>query len=419
MGTSFGGYFIMNVDFFDAATLFYLISAFLSLLYIAIRSSRLAGAARLLVSIGWILHTTALILRWQAAGIEHPPWSNLYESIVFFVWGLLLIYQIVQYKNHLPLLGSFVLPLAIIGLGVASFGTEKEITPLVPALRSKWIFIHVFMACIAYPCFVVGSVFALFFLMKDRLRLEYFGAFVSFLASIALLSTVGYKFMRYGYWLTLPYVGYLFLLAAALYMTSFLFYSLSIKRGKLPEIPQSFGFRNDKLAKGLFLSAVAAHLFDFIQLVYRLAWTPEVSFRSAPFQFGIVIASLIMVILYLLYDRFEERFVALLPHKELLDGLSFRLNLFGLPMVTLLLVTGGIWAHSAWGRFWGWDPKETWALITWIVYAIYLHTRMVHGWSGRRSAMISIFGFFVVMFTYMGVNVLLSGLHSYGNPNPQ
>ncbi len=411
--------YLWSLKFFDAAAIFYLVSAFLSLLFIAVRSLTMAKIARLLVSAGWILHTIALGLRWHAGGIEHPPWSNLYESIVFFIWGLLLIYQIIQYRNHLPLLGSFVLPLAIIGLGIASFGTDKEITPLVPALRSKWIFIHVFMACIAYPCFLVGSVLSLFYLMKDRVRSDYFGAFVSFIASIALLSTVGYQFMRDGYWKTeiLSYVGYLFLLAFALYLISFLFYSLSIKKN---------GKRNAKknqplfaqFAKGLFVCAVLTHLLDVIQLVYRIWLMPSVSFRSQPFQFGIIIAALVMALLYLLYDSFEERFVRLLPNKEILDGLAYRLNLFGLPMVTLLVVTGGIWAHSAWGRFWGWDPKETWALITWIVYAIYIHTRIVHGWGGRRSAIISIIGFFVVMFTYMGVNVLLSGLHSYGNPNP-
>ncbi len=405
--------YLWSLKFFDAAAIFYLISAFLSLMFIAVRSLTVTKIARLLVSAGWLLHTIALLLRWHAGGIEHPPWSNLYESIVFFIWGLLLIYQIIQYRHHLPLLGSFVLPLAIIGLGIASFGTDKEITPLVPALRSKWIFIHVFMACIAYPCFLVGSVLSLLYLMKDRVQSDYFGAFVSLLASIALLSTVGYQFMRDGYWKVVPSVGYLFLLASALYLASFLFYSLSIKKNGKKNQPLFSQF-----AKGLFLAAILAHLLDVIHLGYRIQVMPSVSFRSQPFQFGIIIAALVMALLYLLYDSFEERFVQLLPKKEILDGLAYRVNLFGLPMVTLLLVTGGIWAHSSWGRFWGWDPKETWALITWIVYAIYVHSRIVHGWSGRRSAIISIIGFFVVMFTYMGVNVLLSGLHSYGNPNP-
>jgi len=77
------------------------------------------------------------------------------------------------------------------------------------------------------------------------------------------------------------------------------------------------------------------------------------------------------------------------------------------------ILTGSIWAASSWGRYWGWDPKETWSLITWFIYAIYLHCRFVRGWRGRRAAWISIVGFISVLFTYIGVNFLLSGLHSY------
>jgi cytochrome c-type biogenesis protein CcsB len=81
--------------------------------------------------------------------------------------------------------------------------------------------------------------------------------------------------------------------------------------------------------------------------------------------------------------------------------------------MTLNLISGGVWAYYAWGRYWGWDPKETWALITWFIYVIYLHTRVLAGWKNRRTALISVFGFFVVIFTYLGVNLVISGLHSY------
>ena len=81
--------------------------------------------------------------------------------------------------------------------------------------------------------------------------------------------------------------------------------------------------------------------------------------------------------------------------------------------MTLNLISGAVWAYYAWGRYWGWDPKETWALITWFIYVIYLHMRILGGWKGRKTALISIFGFFVVIFTYLGVNLVISGLHSY------
>jgi len=84
------------------------------------------------------------------------------------------------------------------------------------------------------------------------------------------------------------------------------------------------------------------------------------------------------------------------------------------PFMTLILITGAIWAHEAWGRYWGWDPKETTALVTWLIYAAYIHARRTRGWAGRKAAAISVLGFFSVLFTYLGANLVLSGLHSYG-----
>ncbi len=102
-----------------------------------------------------------------------------------------------------------------------------------------------------------------------------------------------------------------------------------------------------------------------------------------------------------------------LPSLKVLDRVIYRAIAFGFLMQTTLLITGAIWAQHAWGRYWGWDPKETWALITWLIYAAYLHTRITMGWRGRRSAILATIGFVVVMFTFFGVSKLLSGLHSY------
>ncbi len=100
--------------------------------------------------------------------------------------------------------------------------------------------------------------------------------------------------------------------------------------------------------------------------------------------------------------------------KERLDRLSYRTVAAGFPLFTLGgLVFGMVWAHKAWGSYWSWDPKEVWSLITWLVFALYLHTRIVMGWKGKRSAIIAIAGFLAALFTYFGVNYLLAGLHSY------
>jgi cytochrome c-type biogenesis protein CcsB len=103
-----------------------------------------------------------------------------------------------------------------------------------------------------------------------------------------------------------------------------------------------------------------------------------------------------------------------LPDAGVLDELNHQLVMFGFLFLSIGIITGAVWANSAWGRYWGWDPKETWSLITWFVYATLLHARMMRGWRGRRTAILSISGFAAVMFTYFGVN-LLPGLHSYGS----
>lgn len=104
-----------------------------------------------------------------------------------------------------------------------------------------------------------------------------------------------------------------------------------------------------------------------------------------------------------------------LPPLNLLDDLSYQSLKFGFPLLTLGIITGAVWAEYAWGRYWGWDPKETWSLITWLLYAALLHQRLTVGWRGRKAAMMAIVGFLAVLFTFLGVNLLLPGLHAYSN----
>ncbi|MFN7088790.1 MAG: c-type cytochrome biogenesis protein CcsB, partial [Candidatus Paceibacteria bacterium] len=119
-------------------------------------------------------------------------------------------------------------------------------------------------------------------------------------------------------------------------------------------------------------------------------------------------------ILYLVASVKENKGHSFSLNSEKLDSLSYRAVAIGFPLFTLGgLVFGMVWANVAWGRYWAWDPKEVWSLITWFFYALYLHTRIVMGWKGKRSAWIAIIGFLAALFTYFGVNYLLSGLHSY------
>jgi cytochrome c-type biogenesis protein CcsB len=126
-------------------------------------------------------------------------------------------------------------------------------------------------------------------------------------------------------------------------------------------------------------------------------------------------------IMYLIRERHErtssandQSIVATFPSSRILDGLNYKSIMIGFPLLTLGIVTGAAWANYAWGTYWSWDPKETWSLIVWFIYAAFLHSRITRGWAGRRAAWLSIIGFAATIFCYLGVNLLLSGLHSYG-----
>jgi cytochrome c-type biogenesis protein CcsB len=114
-------------------------------------------------------------------------------------------------------------------------------------------------------------------------------------------------------------------------------------------------------------------------------------------------------------DRTDAGLTSIFPSLESLDNLIYKTIAVGFPLLTLGIVTGAAWANNAWGAYWSWDPKETWSLITWFVYAVFLHARFTREWRGRRTAILSLIGFAAVIFTYFGVNYVLSGLHSYAS----
>ncbi len=126
----------------------------------------------------------------------------------------------------------------------------------------------------------------------------------------------------------------------------------------------------------------------------------------------------IAAILFLVRQRAERKgtvkgYLARLPQTATLDRVSYRMHAFAFPLWTFAVAAGAIWAQYAWGRFWGWDPKETWSLVTWIVYAAYLHARATAGWKGTRAAVLAIIGLISFWWNFVGVNLLLNGLHSY------
>lgn len=135
---------------------------------------------------------------------------------------------------------------------------------------------------------------------------------------------------------------------------------------------------------------------------------------TAIIAYGAFALAFCLAIMYLIKDKSSNPTVEdILPPLDKLDSLIHLAVIIGFPFLSLVLITGAIWAEEVWGRWWSWDPKETWALITWIIYAAYLHARKTRDWKGKKAAIMAIIGFIVVLFTLFGVSLLLPGYHSY------
>jgi cytochrome c-type biogenesis protein CcsB len=166
------------------------------------------------------------------------------------------------------------------------------------------------------------------------------------------------------------------------------------------------------LAVTVFYVAVAP-LVPALHSVWFLIHIVAAAISGAAFNVGGL-----MSILYLIKKRAEERgtvrgYLGRLPDSRKIDLIAYRFNAFAFPLWTFTVVAGAVWAEYAWGRYWGWDPKETWALVTWVIYACYLHARSTAGWRGTRAAVIAIIGLASFWFNFVGINLLVSGLHSY------
>lgn len=166
------------------------------------------------------------------------------------------------------------------------------------------------------------------------------------------------------------------------------------------------------LAVTVFYVAVAP-LVPALHSLWFIIHIVAAAVSGAAFNLGAIAA-----ILYLLKDRAAAKgrtggYLDRLPEADRLDAFSHGVHKFAFPLWTFTIAAGAVWADYAWGRFWGWDPKETWSLVTWVVYAAYLHARATAGWRGRRAAWLAVLGFVTFWFNFIGINLLVSGLHSY------
>jgi len=278
--------------------------------------------------------------RWLEAG--YFPLSNLYESLLFIAWGVTAVHFLAETTSRSRLVGAFTAPVA---MGITAFATlslppQMQLSePLVPALKSNWLMMHVSVMLLSYACLMVGAVLAIAFLILTR------GQAVELRGSS--IGTGAYRDARYR-----------------------------IRRAGEDVAPPVAALA---VEEPIVASGNTAVLNP-----------PQATTKAAPLT--------------------PQR----LSLVDTLDNVSYRIIGLGFPLLTIGIIAGAVWANEAWGSYWSWDPKETWALITWLVFAAYLHARITRGWQGRRPAIIAASGFLVVWVCYLGVNLLGKGLHSYG-----
>ena len=293
---------------------------------------------------------TLLGARWLEGG--YFPISNLYESLFFLAWGVTAVHLIAENNSRSRLVGVFTAPAAMSITAFAALTLPSDMqtsAPLVPALKSNWLMMHVSVMMISYSALLVGSLLAIAFL------------FVSGGKKIALqgnsVGTGGYRLQRATDLVNQPQVAN------------------AIDNSVSPSLVETNG------------SAKTA--------VLDLITTTPITNSQSPITT-------------------EPLSPQRLSLAETLDNISYRIIGLGFPLLTIGIIAGAVWANEAWGSYWSWDPKETWALITWLVFAAYLHARITRGWQGRRPAILAATGFVVVWVCYLGVNLLGKGLHSYG-----
>lgn len=405
---------------------------------------------------------------------RYVPFANLYDLSLAFAFGAGVTTLLVLRKRDLRAVAAVSLPLAAIILVLARF-IGGEFVDLPPVLDSYWRPIHVGVASLSYGIALVCFAVAVLYLLKDGLRVEKM-AFWAGSFAIAVFATIG-KFgvfapssfgtysastfagdSRFSLALRadIPYVGWLLVIASGLLIIGLASYAAHLSNGET-------GTR--KLGLTLLIGSLGAQAAAIGTLVYQVktisnvlplidqrqfekfaVWmlqqqdvpqtqiaqmsgsqlsgiaanwivengpTLRLSLNANPVELAALITAFTGVLFIVIFSINTERIEENLPSVEALDGLMYRLGGITFAGLALLLITGAVWANESWGRYWGWDAKETGALVAWVTYAGFLHSRIAYGWRGRRSAYFALVAFLFIIFTYLGVSYLLPGLHSY------
>ncbi len=412
------------LTFYAAATILYVGFAVTG-------TERFVKVAWIAIWLGFLANTGAGLHRWYVAG--HAPFSSVYEMLLSFVWALGVLTLFVQKRYGVKVIGTVTMPIAALGIILMQL-LPSDIHPLVPALQSTWLHIHVTLAMLSYAACAVSFALAMMFLIQDKMRTESFLANTSlfvtliYAAIISRFADGGLKVAAFdvqsnsefmiqrgqSLMVIIPNLGWMFLLAMVVVAVPAVLYCVGWFTGdeskyRLADAAFFIGMLFQALATAAFImrardGAYPSPMADGL-FATRLA--------TSPFILSGLIAGLLASLLYLMLKWRREGLQQMLPSAQRLDSLTYKTIGIAFPLLTLMIAAGAYWANQTWGTYWSWDPKETAALITWIVYAGYLHMRIARGWRGRRAAYFAILGFAVVMFTFFGVTYLLPGLHAY------
>jgi ABC-type transport system involved in cytochrome c biogenesis permease subunit len=435
--------------------------------------------ASLMTWAGLLANTGAVAHRWYEAG--HPPFASIYEMLLSFVWTLAALTLIAEKKYGVKVIGTVTMPVAIVGVILMQL-LPSEVRPLVPALQSTWLHVHVTLAMLAYAACALSFALAMMFLIQDKVKTELFLAATS-MFTVGIYAAVLTRFERWGgfnviawdaenkvevfvsrgvrLFVTIPDLGWLMLLVFAAVAAPLVLYVVSRRRRiqwgiayatrRMPDalrnlwhwaVLRNKDYRSEVAAlwkannpspsnddgliaiadRAVFISILLQSLaLVFFLLRVRGGQYPSLdaeglyatSLSASPFILSALVGGIFANLLYLLLLWRRQDLERLLPDADALDRITYKTICIAFPLLTLMIAAGAYWANRAWGSYWNWDPKETWAAITWLVYAGYLHMRITRGWRGRRAAYFAILGFAVVMFTFFGVTYLLPGLHAY------
>jgi cytochrome c-type biogenesis protein CcsB len=395
------------------------------------------------------------------------PLDNLYPLTLGFVAGAALTTLIIMRNPKHEFVGALSMPIATVILTLAMF-LGNDIRTLPPILDSYWRPIHVSIATIGYGVCLVSFGLAFAYLLKDGVRSEAIAIAVC-LFGILIYGTIGRSGMimqvplhqEYGVALymnqaslpiraNLPGVGWLMTIMLVVVLVSLLlfildwmnkddkarrwawnlfrgavvlqgvvvaavFYNLKTITDVAQRIPgREYGGFGQWLAKQMSMTVPAERQPELAQRwIEQNSSSLTVSSTSNPVEFGALIGLFVLLLMVALFAWKHKEVVESLPELKTIDSLMYKTVGVAFPLLSLLLITGAVWANESWGRYWGWDSKEVGALVAWMAYAGFLHTRIAHGWRGRRSAYFALLGFALVIFTWLGVSYLLPGLHSY------